>query len=123
MELPLNSRVERIFLPPLRPANEGTFVLLSPHVNAAGGTVCVRCGLLIRPNDKCRPGSWRQRAAGVYAGAAHAECNRAAGGRAAKRETLEDDPAPGIFWGPPSVPDGPSQRWSRAWFDWRKGSD
>ena len=50
---------------------------------------------------------------------AHASCNRAAGAALAHERWYEDDPARGIFWGPPSEPGGMPMRWSRPWFDWR----
>jgi hypothetical protein len=31
---------------------------------------------------------------------------------------LVDDPARGVFWGPPDE-SGQYRRWSRAWFEWR----
>jgi hypothetical protein len=34
-------------------------------------------------------------------------------------DRFEDDPARGIYWGPPSEPGGPPRRWSRHWHDWR----
>jgi hypothetical protein len=32
----------------------------------------------------------------------------------------EDDPATGTFWGPPDM-QGRPRRWSRPWFEWRRG--
>jgi hypothetical protein len=31
----------------------------------------------------------------------------------------EDDPEAGIYWAPPSKPEGEPRRWSRPWFAWR----
>jgi hypothetical protein len=62
--------------------------------------------------------SVRQLAA--YLDVPHASCNRAAGAAVAHGRWYEDDPARGIFWGPPSEPGGMPMRWSRQWYEWRE---
>jgi len=60
-----------------------------------------------------------------YLGPSHSHCNRA--GRAGTRngrpvvnlDDYQDDPARGIYWGPPGL-NGDPMRWSRPWFEWRK---
>ena len=37
-------------------------------------------------------------------------------------EDYQDDPAAGVFWGPP-LESGVPRRWSRAWFEWRDDYD
>jgi hypothetical protein len=51
-----------------------------------------------------------------YRGPSHADCNR----RTSTAESYEDDPAAGVYWGPPATPGGKPTRWSRAWYDWRE---
>jgi hypothetical protein len=77
---------------------------------------CARCGLPILPGapfdlDHADDNSGR------YLGASHPDCNRAT----SRRETYEDDPANGVYWGPPTHPGDPPRRWSRHWYDWRPG--
>lgn len=103
---------------------------------SAGGVVCQRCGFEILPegqwdlghddNDRTAPQTPE-----------HARCNRRAGGKkgaAASRRgrpsDLErwrqiardpkwrDDPARGVYWGPPGL-GGVPLRWSQAWYPWR----
>lgn len=91
---------------------------------AQGDVCCVRCGLPIGEHepwdlDHADDGNG-------YRGAAHRACNRQTSThRAAAAVDYEndpryqDDPARGIYWGPPSEPGGTPRRWSRHWFDWR----
>ena len=94
-------------------------------VVTSGGASCSRCG---EPVD---PGSvWdldHVEGSSEYRGVAHRYCNRAAGADLTNAKTAknakskpypEDDPARGVFWGPPDM-DGNPRPWSRVWFDWR----
>ena len=101
---------------------------------ALGVVPCSRCGLTIESGAE-----WDldHDETGGYRGPAHSVCNRAAGADKARaiargarhfapsQSTIveppvipDDDPARGIFYGPPES-DGKPRRWSRAWFPWR----
>jgi hypothetical protein len=87
---------------------------------AMGTVACARCGQTIAPGERWDLGH-ADGVPGQYAGPEHAACNRATAGK--RRQTLEtfvDDPAAGVYWGPPAEVGGPPRRWSRHWFDWRR---
>lgn len=76
---------------------------------ASGIVTCARCGDPIIPGEP-----WdldHDDNGGGYLGPSHRACNRAT----AEPETYEDNPAEGIFWGPPDPEGGRPTRWSRAW--------
>jgi hypothetical protein len=80
---------------------------------ASGTAKCSRCG---KPIAAGAPFDLDHADDGVgYRGVSHPACNRSA---PHTRETFEDRPDEGVFWGPPG-PDGKPRRWSRAWWDWR----
>jgi len=93
---------------------------LAPQV-ATGLVACVRCGLPIGANERWEL-DHRDDGTG-YLGAAHQGCNAASGADKARAIALEerylDDPAKGIYWGPPDEAGGTPRRWSRPWFTWR----
>jgi hypothetical protein len=87
---------------------------------AEGTAFCSRCGQLIRPGQEWHLDHRDDRLG--YRGAAHASCNvGAANRRRAKSvppmEAPPDDPARGIYWGPPD--EFGVRRWSRLWYQWR----
>jgi hypothetical protein len=91
---------------------------LAPKV-AAGVVDCARCGERIDAWE-----SWdldhRDDGHG-YLGASHATCNRATNKRAPVDLAAypEDDPANGIYYGPPESWTNEPRRWSRPWIEWR----
>jgi hypothetical protein len=90
---------------------------LEPFV-AAGHATCWRCGHQILPAEPWDLGhddEDRTR----YRGPEHRSCNRGAKGWRVNLDDYRDDPANGVFWGPPELLSGRPRRWSRAWSDWR----
>ena len=87
-------------------------------VVATGRMRCARCGEQIAPGEE-----WDLDHAdgrdGEYLGPSHKSCHRAT----SVAETFDDDPAAGIYWGPPQEGvdgrPGKPTRWSRAWWPWR----
>jgi hypothetical protein len=79
----------------------------------SGEATCTRCGEKIEPGSAWDLDHTDNRRG--YLGPAHRSCNRRNGRGAA---LLEDDPAGGIYWGPPDER-GHQLRWSRPWYDWR----
>jgi hypothetical protein len=85
--------------------------------------VCARCGRPIAPGSAWDLGH-DDHDCSVYTGPEHARCNRGAPSRKRHRAKTNapvplDDPARGVFWGPPGM-SGQHIRWSRAWFEWRE---
>ena len=76
-------------------------------VVASGGASCSRCGERVEPGEQ-----WdldHLEGSSEYRGVAHRYCNRAAGAdltnakNAKSKPYPEDDPARGVFWGPPDM--------------------
>jgi hypothetical protein len=93
---------------------------LEPEI-AAGRALCSRCGLLIAPWEAWDLDHMDGGGPADYLGASHAACNRATNKhqRQAAPVVRADDPANGVFWGPPDPDTGRQLRWSRKWFEWR----
>jgi hypothetical protein len=86
---------------------------------ATGTVACARCGELIAPSAVWHLDHADDR--NSYLGPSHAKCNlRAAGWKTGGRMASypRDDPANGVFWGPP-MENGQPRPWSKAWYDWR----
>lgn len=95
-----------------------------------GGVTCARCGLPILAGS---PFDLDHADDGVnYRGPAHRRCNRntyhrrfagsSPNSRPERPALREDDPANGVFWGPPDPESGRQLVWSRPWYEWRDGS-
>ena len=75
-------------------------------------------------SSRARLGTWITPTTGGYSGPSHSHCNRArrSGARNGRPvvnlDDYQDDPARGIYWGPPGL-NGEPMRWSRPWFEWR----
>jgi hypothetical protein len=96
---------------------------LAPAV-ASGAATCSRCGERVEPGDE-----WDldhlEGSSNEYRGVSHQYCNRAAGADLTNAKTAkskpypEDDPARGVFWGPPPGEGQPPRPWSQKWYEWR----
>ena len=95
---------------------------------ASGDVACARCGRLIVPGSPWDLGH-ADFDRSVYTGRAQKMQPRNGRPQGQRRSPSEvsgsgrrviavDDPARGVFWGPPDE-GGNQQRWSRAWSKWR----
>jgi hypothetical protein len=111
---------ERIRLQRYSTAHKRLRKQIAPRV-AAGNASCARCGEPIQPGEK-----WdldHTDDGSGYLGPSHVRCNRATAGRRSQAAELKaDDPANGVYWGPPHWETGRQSRWSRPWFDWRRAA-